>query len=220
MLTQLLETIADRIRCQVIGETNALAITSGDTHITVERSDPFSDGDTVLISDFSHVAAFTRTIMVKPNNVLWVNEPITVDLATPSVQKMIGGQVIKSIYIGKPATTMQYPSITLSGDYANVPLACGGLYDRIYHCEIGVQVSAEDYESSYRLMDHYASAIEDALSLWVSPDNGCTYWYATVTGRHDDDGYQGTAHRAVLSYEVHQTVQRFIRSRPISDLVP
>lgn len=218
-MIDLLTAIKSIIETDVIADIALTEpITSGDDHIRVECTQAFNDGDMILIYDptaQTTAEAFERQCVIHAGNVLLLSEPIFSDLATARIRKSVDHSYIKAIYIGDPPVK-QFPCITLTtGETLSQPLALAGMTEDIESVEIAVIVSAQDYDTTYRLQYKVAQEIWNALAVRISPDQW-TWYRSDLHGITPDNGVDGTVKRLVIDYDCFKAYPRFQADLPIA----
>ena len=218
-MIDLLNNLKSFIEKYIIGEITASPITAGQDKIPVSETCQFIDGEWIIIYPANADSiAHERQVIVKPDNVLFLSEPITENIDNPLIQKRLpGGQYCQGVYLGNPPQVMRYPAITIDGSYITEPLASGGLFQRIHNVEFAVNVSAETWDKQYADAWRLASKLESALGLSTNPVYPChQYLYYSEVSAIQQDSIGTTLRRMVIDWQAFESYQRFKLDMPVN----
>ena len=114
-----------------------------------------------------------RTVACTPNGttIEICNDPLLDGYTANNsyVQKLIGGNFVKAIYIGDPAKMSSYPAISINATTKDNEWLTLESITETYNVDITIFTEASHYEESYRLMHIYATAIENSLFRSLFP---------------------------------------------------
>lgn len=227
-LPSLIDSVKDLIERNIIATQPAKPILAGQDEITVDNACGYHDGDTIIVYD-SHPSettgetAFTRQVMVKPNNVLWLSESATKTINIPAVQRLIADTFIRDVYPFDPPAKRQFPCITVDGDIVETyPLALGGTSSTVYSLAITTYAHADNYETANRQAWAIAREIERALFNVVSPDpNRPQIWRSDLGPITHDQHVNDTStlKTVTITWTLEEVIQRFAEEmRPLIEM--
>lgn len=227
-LIGLLDSIKLLLECNLLGIMNANPISAGEDEITVDATCPFKDGDSILIYNSSATTtttAYQRQVMVKPNNVLWLDSPIPNDIQTPQIQRMISDSFLRAIYVDDPPTKLDFPCLTIDGEVALIePFALGGTSNVIYLVDISVYADGQNYDEANRRAWSYAREIEHSLFHRISPARDRDrpqIWKSSILSirQNHQTNQQSTLKVVTISYQVEEIIMRFAAEMNAYDYV-